>query len=128
MLKEKENGFVLDCLNEEKSKLKTYNTISDKYLNYFVIRVHPNRSSSKKSLQQHVSQVSRLEINEKVNHNRFQNMIMREKAKLAPLSRSTEVKTSVGSKETGIMHNGGDSSSTTLMEEIQNSIKFKARQ
>lgn len=89
-LKEKENGFVLDCLNEEKSKLQTYNSISDKYLNYFVIRVHPNRSNSKKSIRQ-VSQVSRLEVNEKVNHNRFQDMIKREKAKLTPISKSVEV-------------------------------------
>lgn len=64
LLKEKENGFVLDCLNEEKSKLKVYNSISDKYLNYFVIRVHPNRSSSKPTLQHHhPSPVSQLETN-----------------------------------------------------------------
>jgi hypothetical protein len=41
-LHEKENRFVLDCLNSEKTKLKKYNSISDQFLNYFVIRVHPN--------------------------------------------------------------------------------------
>lgn len=62
VLREKENGFVLDCLNGEKTKLKSYNSINDKYLNYFVIRVHPNRNPSKKSLTQ-LSTITRMEVN-----------------------------------------------------------------
>ena len=48
LLTQKQNGFVLDCLNQKKSTLKTYNTINDKFLNYFVIRVHPNVSKGHK--------------------------------------------------------------------------------
>lgn len=109
LLKEKENGFVLDCLNEEKSKLKVYNSISDKYLNYFVIRVHPNRSSSKPAPQPRCPPASRLEINEQANHNRFQNMLMREKAKLAPLSKSTEIKPAIAAQPAGTSPRTGSS-------------------
>ena len=48
LLTEKENGFVLDCLNQQKSSLKSYNTIHDKFLNYFIVRVHPNVTKSHK--------------------------------------------------------------------------------
>ena len=39
ILKEKENNWVLDCINENKSKLKPYSSLRDKYLKYFVIGV-----------------------------------------------------------------------------------------
>ena len=37
--KEKDNNWVLDCINENKSKLKPYSSLRDKYLKYFVIGV-----------------------------------------------------------------------------------------
>ena len=37
--REKENNWVLDCVNEKKSKLKPYSSLRDKYLKYFVIGV-----------------------------------------------------------------------------------------
>lgn len=58
-IKKKEEGFVLDCLNEQKSKLQNYNSISDKFLNYFVIRVHPNRKTVKKQ-SKNVNQIGSL--------------------------------------------------------------------
>jgi len=61
---------VLDCLNKEQAKLKVYNSASDKYLNYFVVRIHPNLNKPKRTSPTH-----KLELIEKVNHQRFQDML-----------------------------------------------------
>ena len=37
--KEKENNWVLDCINEEKPKLKPYTPLQDQYLKYFLVGV-----------------------------------------------------------------------------------------
>ena len=83
---EKENGFVLDCLNQSKSKLQAYNSIQDKFLNYFVIRVHPNLNKPNKH-HTTISKVSKVEHSEQLNHTRFQEMLLKQKAKLASTSR-----------------------------------------
>jgi hypothetical protein len=36
---EKENNWVLDCVNEQKAKLQTYSVVKDRFLKYFVVRV-----------------------------------------------------------------------------------------
>jgi hypothetical protein len=71
---EKENGFVLDCLNQSKSQLRSYKSINDKFLNYFIIRVHPNVSKHAKH-RNPLTKVSKVEHIENVNHNRFQEML-----------------------------------------------------
>lgn len=70
-LREKENGFVLDCLNQQKSHLKSYNSTSDKFLHYFVIRVHPNCS---KPLVRSPGKKSRID-QDIITHDQFQEML-----------------------------------------------------
>jgi hypothetical protein len=75
-------------VNEEKSKLKSYNSVGDKFLNYFVIRVHPN--CGKLTPLPYSQPVDHIEREEKTNHQRFQEMLQRQKEKLATsLSQST---------------------------------------
>jgi hypothetical protein len=45
-LREKENGWVLDCVSEEKAKLKPYNTVADKFVKNFITRI-PKRKKIK---------------------------------------------------------------------------------
>ena len=45
--KHKENKFVLDCTNTERSHLQPYNSFKDKYLKYYVIRMSKKKSRNK---------------------------------------------------------------------------------
>jgi hypothetical protein len=45
----KEGGWVLDCVNEVKAKLKPYNAASDKYFKHFVVRVPRRKKGTAKS-------------------------------------------------------------------------------
>ena len=124
-IKEKEKGFVLDCLNEKQSKLQNYNTISDKFLNYFVIRVHPNRKNIKK-ITNSTSQISKLEVKEKENHNRFQEMLLKEKAKLNQQNPTVTCTARLSDKEKPkVKVFDYPDNQRGLVKEIQESIKFK---
>ena len=74
VLSEKENNFVLDCLNQQKAHLEPYNSTNDKFLNYFVIRVHPNMAAMTKTHKKlyPISRTQKTEQNEQNNHDRFQ--------------------------------------------------------
>lgn len=75
-LKEKENGFVLDCLNQAKSHANSYNSINDKFLRYCIIKV---RASPTRPLRTAKTSCDDLE---RKNHLKFQEMIEQQKAKL----------------------------------------------
>lgn len=47
-MREKENNWVLDCINRQKSTLQPYSSFKDKYLKYFVIGVPKKKRVYKK--------------------------------------------------------------------------------
>jgi hypothetical protein len=49
-LRAKENGWVLDCVNEAKAKLKPYSAASDKYFKHFVVRVPKRKKANAKDI------------------------------------------------------------------------------
>lgn len=49
-LAQKENNWILDCTNEERSKLKPYSAVKDRFLKYFVVRV-PKKKKNYPSTQ-----------------------------------------------------------------------------
>jgi hypothetical protein len=126
VLQEKENGFVLDCLNEQKAKLKHYNSISDKYLNYFVIRVHPNVTKSKSGKHTHsVSKIDKVEFKEQISHSRFQEMLMKEKEKLSMGGRASHSQQGSIRKSSGDIREGGESECVVMTAEAKQAIKYR---
>lgn len=64
---------MLDCINEDKSKLKPYSSIKDKYLKYFVVRVPKKKKMHAKNSQESESEI------ETVNSTQFQNFLQAKK-------------------------------------------------
>lgn len=69
--KEKENGFVLDCLNQQKTHLQSYKSINDKFLKYYVIKIRP---TCKKAVSPNKSIIKCQQV-EEFNHYKFQEML-----------------------------------------------------
>jgi RecA-family ATPase len=71
-LREKENGWVLDCSSEEKVKLKPYNFAAEKFVKHFVIRI-PKKKKAKEEL---------------INSAKFRTFLRNEKCKILKIQNS----------------------------------------
>jgi hypothetical protein len=71
-LREKENGWVLDCNSEEKVRLKPYNFAAETFEKYFVIRT-PKKKKTKEEL---------------INSAKFRTFLLNEKCKILKIQNS----------------------------------------
>ena len=79
---EKENGFVLDCLNGEKSRMLAYNSSKDRLGRYMVMRVPPKGLMRRSVSSRRVQMSTIVDMREQANHHNFTMMLTNAKQRV----------------------------------------------
>lgn len=100
-----------------------YNSASDKYLNYFVVRIHPNCNRPKRASPAH-----RLELVERANHQRFQDMLKQYQERTEVRSAMSSVPLRGKGEGNSVWDGEGEDKENRLVAKIGESIRYRKRQ